>query len=96
MNSRTERADPQKIKENDKDDMSIYKELDDKVYEICFRHGINAQTRVGNDKAYYAIFVADDRSPKAQEAIQMLEELGLRRIDNEHLNEQIHYYTITL
>ena len=85
---------PSIIKENDRDDMSIYKELDDKVYDICYRHGFNVQTRVGNDKAYYAFFVADDRLPKVQEAIQMLEELGLRRISNGSLSGQIHYYTI--
>ncbi len=85
---------PSIIKENDGDDMSIYKELDDKVYDICYRHGFNVQTRVGNDKAYYAFFVADDRLPKVQEAIQMLEELGLRRISNGSLSGQIHYYTI--
>ena len=82
---------PSIIKENDGDDMSIYKELDDKVYDICYRHGFNVQTRVGNDKAYYAFFVADDRLPKVQEAIQMLEELGLRRISNGSLSGQIHY-----
>ena len=82
------------IKENDGDDMSIYKELDDKVYDICYRHGFNVQTRVGNDNAYYAFFVADDRLPNVQEAIQMLEDLGLRRISNRPLSGQMHYYTI--
>ena len=49
---------PSIIKENDGDDMGIYKELDDKVYDICYRHGFNVQTRVGNDLAYYAFFSA--------------------------------------
>lgn len=79
---------------NDADDMSIYKELDDKVVDICSNHGFNVQTRVGNDLAYYAIFVADDKLPKVQEAIQMLEELGLRKIDAGTLKGMIHYYTI--
>lgn len=74
--------------------MSIYKELDDKVYDICYRHGFNVQTRVGNDLAYYAFFIADDRLSKIQEAIQMLEKLGLRRINNGTLSEIIHYCTI--
>ena len=85
---------PSIIKENDGDDMGIYKELDDKVYDICYRHGFNVQTRVGNDLAYYAFFIADDRLPKVQEAIQMLEKLGLRRINNGTLSGTIHYYTI--
>lgn len=85
---------PSIIKENDGDDMGIYKELDDKVYDICYRHGFNVQTRVGNDLAYYAFFIADDRLPKVQKAIQMLEKLGLRRINNGTLNGTIHYYTI--
>lgn len=76
------------------DDMGIYKELDDKVYDICYRHGFNVQTRVGNDLAYYAFFIADDRLPKVQEAIQMVEKLGLRRINNGTLSGTIHYYTI--
>ena len=85
---------PSIIKENDVDGMSIYKELDNKVYDICYRHGFNVQTRVGNDLAYYTFFIADDRLPKVQEAIQMLEKLGLRRINNGALNGTIHYYTI--
>lgn len=84
----------QGIIENDADDMSIYKELDDKVVDICSNHGFNVQTRVGNDLAYYAIFVADDKLPKVQEAIQMLEELGLRKIDAGTLKRMIHYYAI--
>ena len=79
--------------END-DDMSIYKELDDKVFDICLHHGFNVQTRVGNDSAYYAFFVADDRLPKVQEAIQMIEKLGLRKINNGTLSKTIHYYSI--
>jgi hypothetical protein len=59
------------ITENDGDDMGIYKELDDKVIDICYRHDFNVQTRVGNDLAYYAFFIADDRLPKVQEAIQI-------------------------
>ena len=51
------------ITENDGDDMGIYKELDDKVIDICYRHDFNVQTRVGNDLAYYAFFIADDRLP---------------------------------
>ena len=83
------------IKENDGDDMGIYKELDDKVFHICYSHGFNVQTRVGNDMAYYVFFVADNRLPKVQEAIQMLEKLGLRRIDNTGpLEGYYHYYTI--
>jgi hypothetical protein len=82
------------ITENDGDDMGIYKELDDKVIDICYRHDFNVQTRVGNDLAYYAFFIADDRLPKVQEAIQLLEKLGLRRINNGTLNGTIHYYTI--
>jgi hypothetical protein len=82
------------ITENDGDDMGIYKELDDKVIDICYRHDFNVQTRVGNDLAYYAFFIADDRLPKVQEAIQMLEKLGLRRINNGTLSGTIHYYTI--
>lgn len=79
---------------NDTDDMSIYKTLDDKVVDICSNHGFKVQTRVGNDLAYYAIFVADDRLPKVQEAIQMLEKLGLRKIDAGTLKGMIHYYAI--
>ena len=56
------------LKENDGDDMGVYKELDDKVFDICYRHGFNVQTRVGDDLAYYAFFIADDRQPKVQEA----------------------------
>lgn len=82
------------ITENDGDDMGIYKELDDKVIDICYRHDFNVQTRVGNDLAYYAFFIADDRLPKVQEAIQMLEKLGLRRINNVALSGTIHYCTI--
>lgn len=85
---------PSVITEDDGDDMGIYKELDDKVIDICYRHGFNVQTRVGNDLAYYAFFVADDRLPNVQEAIQMLEKLGLRRISNGPLSRTIHYYTI--
>lgn len=72
--------------------MSIYKELDDKVVDICSHHSINVQARVGIDLAYYAIFIADDRLPKVQEAIQMLEELGLRKIDAGTFKGMIHYY----
>ena len=74
--------------------MSIYKELDDKVYDIRYHNGFNAQTRVDNDLAYYAFFIANDKLTKTQEIIQMLEKLGLRKINNETLNEIIHYYTI--
>lgn len=74
--------------------MSIYKELDDKVVDICSHHSINVQTRVGIDLAYYAIFIADDRLPKVQEAIQMLEKLGLRKIDAGTFKGMIHYYAI--
>ena len=45
------------INENDGDDMGIYKELDDKVIHICYSHNFNVQTRVGNDRAYYAFFM---------------------------------------
>ena len=82
-----------KITEND-DAMSIYKNLDDKVFDICLHHGFNVQTRVGNDSAYYAFFVADDRLPKVQEAMQMIEKLGLRKINNGILSSTIHYYGI--
>jgi hypothetical protein len=85
---------PSILKENDGDDMGIYKELDDKVFDICYRHGFNVQTRVGNDRAYYAFFIADDRLPNVQEAIQMLEKLGLRKINSGTLSGTIHYYTI--
>lgn len=85
---------PSIITENDGDDMGIYKELDDKVFDICYSHGFNVQTRVGKDLAYYAFFIADDRQPKVQEAIQLLEKLGLRRISNVALSGTIHYYTI--
>ena len=84
----------QGIIENDADDMSIYKDLDDKVIDICSNHDFNVQTRVGNDLAYYAIFVADDRLPKVKEAIQLLEKLGLRKIDAGTFKEMIHYYAI--
>lgn len=84
----------QGIIENDADDMSIYKDLDDKVIDICSNHDFNVQTRVGNDLAYYAIFVADDRLPKVKEAIQLLEKLGLRKIDVGTFKEMIHYYAI--
>lgn len=82
------------VTEDDAKDMGIYKELDNKVLDICFRHGFNAQTRVGNDLAYYAFFVADDRKPKVQEAIEMIERIGLRKINNGTLSGTIHYYTI--
>ena len=82
------------INENDGDDMGIYKELDDKVIHICYSHNFNVQTRVGNDRAYYAFFIADDRLPKVQEAIQMLEKLGLRRINTGNFSGTMHYYTI--
>ena len=82
------------INENDGDDMGIYKELDDKVFHICYSHGFNVQTQVGNDLAYYAFFIADDRLPKVQEAIQMLEKLGLKRISYGTLGNTIHYYSI--
>ena len=82
--------------ENDDDAMNIYKNLDDKVFDICLHHGFNVQTRIGNDSAYYAFFVADDRLPKVQEAIQMIEMLGLRKINNGTLSETIHYYTINV
>lgn len=86
---------PSIIKENDGDDMGIYKELDDKVYDICYRIGKFApNTRVGNDRAYYVFFIADDRRPEVQKAKQMLEKLGLRRINNGTLSGTIHYYTI--
>ena len=85
---------PSILKENDGDDMGVYKELDDKVFDICYRHGFNVQTRVGDDLAYYAFFIADDRQPKVQEAIQLLEKLGLRKINNGTLSGTIHYYTI--
>ena len=39
-------------------------------------------------------FIADDRQPKVQEAIQLLEKLGLRKINNGTLSGTIHYYTI--
>ena len=79
----------------DGDDMGIYKELDDKVYDICYRIGKFApNTRVGNDRAYYVFFIADDRRPEVQKAKQMLEKLGLRRINNGTLSGTIHYYTI--
>lgn len=82
------------INENDGDDMDVYEELDDKVFHICYSHGFNVQTRVGNDRAYYAFFIADDRLPKVQEAIQMLEKLGLKRINTGNFSGTIHYYTI--
>ena len=81
------------IKENDDDDMGIYKDLDDKVFDICYRHGFNVQTHVING-AYYAFFLADRKLPKVQEAISMLEQLGLRRIDTGTFSDTTHYYTI--
>ena len=86
---------PSIITENDGDDMGIYKELDDKVYDICYRIGKFApNTGVKNDKAYYVTFMADDRLPNVKEAIQMLENLGLRKIDSGMIGNVFHRYTI--
>lgn len=83
------------INENDGDDMGIYKVLDDKVYDICYRHGFNVQTKVEKDGSYHAVFLADSRNEKVKEAITMLESLGLRKVQfGGNLGDFIHHYTI--
>ena len=83
------------INENDGDDMSIYKVLDDKVYDICYRHGFNVQTKVEKDGSYHAVFLADSRNETVKEAITMLETLGLRKVQfGGNLGDFIHHYSI--
>ncbi len=83
------------INENDGDDMGIYKVLDDKVYDICYRHGFNVQTKVEKDGSYHAVFLADSRNETVKEAITMLETLGLRKVQfGGNLGDFIHHYSI--
>lgn len=83
------------INENDGDDMGIYKVLDDKVYDICYRHGFNVQTKVEKDGSYHAVFLADSRNETVKEAITMLESLGLRKVQfGGNLGDFIHHYSI--
>jgi len=83
------------INENDGDDMGIYKVLDDKVYDICYRHGFNVQTKVEKDGSYHAVFLADSRNETVKEAITMLETLGLRKVQfGGDLGDFIHHYSI--
>lgn len=56
--------------ENDGDDMGIYKDIDDKVFHICYSHGFNVQTKVEQNGIYKVFLLADGRLPKVQEAIK--------------------------
>ena len=80
---------------SDGDDMGIYKVLDNKVYDICYRHGFNVQTKVEKDGSYHAVFLADSRNETVKEAITMLESLGLRKVQfGGNLGDFIHHYSI--
>ena len=83
------------VNENDGDDMSIYKVLDDKVYDICYRHGFNVQTKVEKDGSYHAVFLADSRNETVKEAITMIEALGLKKVQfGDNWGDFIHHYFI--
>ena len=82
------------INENDGDDMGRCKVLDDKVYDICYRHGFNVQTKVEKDGSYHAIFLVDSMNETVKEAITMLEALGLRKVQfGGNLGDFIHHYS---
>lgn len=83
------------INKNDIGDMDKYKGFDDKVFDICSCRGINIQSKVEKDGTYHVIFLADAGREKVNEAIRMLETLGLKKISfGGNLGDIIHHYTI--
>ena len=89
-----ENCKPSIINENDGDNMGVYTELDNEVYQICYTHGFNVNTHVNKDGVYCAIFNADGNDPRIQEAIGLLKKLGLRKREGGPLSGYVHYFTI--
>lgn len=80
-----------------KKDMGIYKELDYKIFNICYNRYLYARTEIGDDNSgYYVFFIGDDTKQNVKEAIRLIENLGLRKIDLGAFNHTMHYFTIDL
>jgi hypothetical protein len=76
--------------------MSIYRELDKMVQELCLKNNINPQSHVGNDMSYYLFFIGDDDDSNVQYVMSILEKFGFERITRDKFNKKTHYYTINL
>lgn len=80
-----------------KSDMGIYRELDYKIFNICYNRYIHAKTEIGDDNSgYYVFFIGDDKHQNVKEAIKLIENLGLRKIDLGAFNHTMHYFMIDL
>ena len=66
-----------------KKDMGIYRELDYRIFNICYTRYLHAKTEIGDDNSgYYVFFIGDDKHQNVKEAIKLIENLGLRKIDH--------------
>lgn len=82
---------------SDENYMGIYKELDYKVFYICYNRYLYAKTEIGDDNSgYYVFFIGNDKNPNVKEAIRLIENLGLRKIELGKFNHTMHYFTIDL
>ena len=80
-----------------KKDMGIYRELDYKIFNICYTRYLHAKTEIGDDNSgYYVFFIGDDKHQNVKEAIKLIENLGLRKIDLGAFNHTMHYFMIDL
>lgn len=82
---------------SDKKDMGIYRELDYRIFNICYNRYLHAKTEIGDDNSgYYVFFIGDDKHQNVKEAIKLIESLGLRKIDIGAFNHTMHYFMIDL
>lgn len=80
-----------------KKDIGIYRELDYKIFNICYTRYLHAKTEIGDDNSgYYVFFIGDDKHQNVKEAIKLIENLGLRKIDLGAFNHTMHYFMIDL
>ena len=80
-----------------KKDMGIYRELDYRIFNICYTRYLHAKTEIGDDNSgYYVFFIGDDKHQNVKEAIKLIENLGLRKIDLGAFNHTMHYFMIDL
>lgn len=67
------------------------------IFNICYNRYLYARTEIGDDNSgYYVFFIGDDTKQNVKEAIRLIENLGLRKIDLGAFNHTMHYFTIDL
>ena len=78
-------------------DMGIYKELDSEILNICRCNNVYCKTEITDDNSgYYVFFIGNDKNQNVKEAIKLIENLGLRKIDLGAFNHTMHYFMIDL